>query len=389
MTNHRNRNQGRRDGRQLTDREAFGIRVNQRARPQCEELLGSKAGRQVAQRITMAILSSMQAARDPSGFFHCTDLSLSSCIALSAQTRLMPGGPYPAVYLVPQAPRRGAPPELQWRITTRGIAILAARNGFGVRAVPVGANDFLQVSLGEVVEHNGDPGYWPVDLSEIAGVAVIVRDLEHGHDVIRAWVPLDVIVRRRDMARTDKMWREWPIEMAQKTAIKYAMARGIIPLDSPELATALTEEIGDAVIEGTARAVEQLPERGRELPQRQAPALPDNGPTFDEFEHARPEERERVAAGAPPVVDAQVEAPVDPQAPTGDQTLAQVKADCARLESQLHGAAVSDIREKFGPPGTESVTSWKGRITAATEYRDALQSELDAEAKRIGAGGAS
>ena len=284
------------------------------------------------------------------------------------------------MYLVPQAPRKGAPPELQWRITTRGIAILAARNGFGVRAVPVGADDFLQVSLGEVVEHNGDPGYWPTDLSEIAGVAVVVRDLEHGHDVIRAWVPLDVIMRRRDMARTAGMWREWPIEMAQKTAIKYAMARGIIPLDSPELATALTEEVADTVIDTTARTVDRMADqRGR---QNAAPALPDNGPPIDDLEDARPPDRVTVEAG-------EAVETVAPVATNNGPTLAEVKAACALLEKKLLASAVSDLRERTGPPGNESVTAWRGRMSAAVEYRKALQAELHAEADRVGASGMS
>jgi recombinational DNA repair protein RecT len=38
------------------------------------------------------------------------------------------------------------------------------------------------------------------------------------------------------------VWKAWPIEMAQKTAIKWACARGYVPIQSIEMATALAAD---------------------------------------------------------------------------------------------------------------------------------------------------
>lgn len=226
-----------------TPEQQFGARVAKIAKQQCERLLGTEAGAQAAQRITMAILATMQNARDPKYVQQCTDLSIATCIALSAQTRLLPGGPFPPVYLVPQAARKGEAPSLQWRLNHRGIGILAYRAGFVIRAVPVRNADFLRVSLGEVVDHREvEDGEWPTTLDDIKGVAVVVRDLARNADVARAFVPRAVIERRRAKARDLDIWTTWPIEMAQGAAIRYLLARGSVPIDSAELAVALATE---------------------------------------------------------------------------------------------------------------------------------------------------
>jgi len=272
-----------------TPDQAFAARVSRMARQQCERLLGTQEGQQAAQRITMSILGAMQSARDPSAFHTCTDLSLANCIALSAQTRLMPGGPNPTVYLVPQSARRGEPPELQWRITHRGIAVLAYRAGFGIRAVPVQNDEFLRISLGEVVEHVGSAADWPRSLDEIQGIAVVVRDLDRSADVVRAWVPRQVIEARRAKSRMSDRgpWRDWPVEMAQGAAIRYLMSRGQIPLDSPELSVALAEDHADIIdATSTTKSTHSTPAptttTGMDaLAAHVAPALPDHGEVVD------------------------------------------------------------------------------------------------------------
>lgn len=278
------------DTNQLTPERAFAARVSRSAGVQCQRLLGTERGAQAAQRITMSILGAMQSARDPSAIARCSEASIANCIALSAQTGLLPGGPNPTVYLVPQSG------DLQWRITHRGIAVLAYRAGFALRVVPVASSDFLRVSLGEVVEHDGTTSEWPSSLEEVAGFAVCVRDRATGQDVARAWVPRKIIeARRRKSRQADKgPWAEWPIEMGMGAAIRYVMSRGMLPIDSPELSAALAPEV-----EEPQRHREQAPAAQVEPPQAPA-ALLEDGPPTHELAPEAVRERETVPARSEP-----------------------------------------------------------------------------------------
>lgn len=209
---------------------------------QLRATLKSDAGKEAARRLTMAFASSCRAAKDPSDFMACTQASVLTAIATSVAAGLYPGGPNPSVYLVPQRARRGEQPELQWRITHRGLCILASRAGFGIIAVPVGLDDKLEVSFGEVSTHSTDPTSWPDDLEDLIGVIVVVKRLVDGKNIGRFWTPLGLILKRKATSRYGAVWKAWPIEMALKTAIKFHSSRGHIPMDSPELTAAMSAD---------------------------------------------------------------------------------------------------------------------------------------------------
>lgn len=282
------------------EQEFFG-RVSAMATRQLTHILGTDAGKKAAYTIATAMLSAMRTSKNPRAFLEVTEASIADCIATSYETGLNPGGPNAVVYLVPQAPRQGAQPELQWRITHRGLAILAARAGFGVLAVPVARTDHLQVAFGEATEHDADPAAWPERLEDLLGCILVVRRISDGLVIARPWMPMAAIDQRRQKARDQGVWQAWPIEQAQKTVIKWGFARGYVPIDSPELREALSADNRGEIIETTAvtvgtgsepRGMEALGVRRRE-PER--PALPDHGPGVDyTAEAARLNERERV-----------------------------------------------------------------------------------------------
>lgn len=206
---------------------------------QLKSTLSTEAGREAARRLHGAFVTACRQARKPADFLAVSEASVASAIAASASTGLYPGGATPAVYLVPQRARKGERPELQWRITHRGLCILASRAGFGIVAVPVGRDDVLEVSFGEVITHRADPAAWPQTIDELVGVIVCVKRLSDGRAIGRFWTPAGLIDQRRATARNDSVWKAWPIEMAVKTAIKFHNARGSIPMESAELRTAL------------------------------------------------------------------------------------------------------------------------------------------------------
>lgn len=225
-----------------TIEQAWAQRIQQTAQRQLAARLGTEEGKRAAQSVVMAYLAAMTSARDPSAYLACSDASVAACVATSIDTGLHPGGPNPTVYLVPQASRRGEQPQLQWRITHRGLAILAARAGYAISAPAVGISDRVKVSLGEVIEHEADPAAWPESMGDLLGCALVVRRLDDGIVLCRAWLPRAAILQRRAKARDKGIWDEWPLEQAWKTTIKWGAARGLIPMDSPEMRAALAAD---------------------------------------------------------------------------------------------------------------------------------------------------
>jgi len=213
---------------------ARGFRTNVEglARNMLAEILGSKEGRQAAAQVGLAFGAAVRSAKDPSALYKCSPESVGSAVAMSALTQLMPGGPAPAVWLVPKGG------ELQWWLSHRGIATLCLRAGYQVLPVPVHINDHFVVSFGEVEEH--EPNDWPESLGELAGVYVTVRKLSDGLVLCRPWVPQGAIMRRRKGA--GPVWNAWPIEMAQKTAIRWCLSRGLLPIQGMEINLALGAE---------------------------------------------------------------------------------------------------------------------------------------------------
>ncbi len=315
--------------------------------------IGDKsAATKAAARVAAAFHAAMRATRDPSAFERCTEASIVDCIGTSYETDLYPGGPNPVCYLVPQAPRAGATPELQWRITHRGLAALSQRAGFTIRAIPIDKRDRFVVSFGEVTEHTASPDSWPRSLDDLAGICVVVQQVG-GAVLVRGWVPTPLIRQRMAKARDKGVWQEWPVEMAQKTAIKYAAARGELVSDSPELRAALEADVrGDAVDHGMDTA--DLVAASRTIPR----ALPDNGPPVDfTAENERLNRRERV------VIEAQADEPAaQATAPTLTPTQAQiVAAVTSRGMARVHAESF------LGKPASDW-TAKDGKI---------LQNELD------------
>lgn len=221
-----------------TPEQQFAVLVRNTALKQMSELLGSEKGQKAAQAVTMAFLAAMKSSKDPGAFLRADPSSIAACVAMSAQTDLFPGGPNPVVYLVPQSG------EIQWRITHRGLCVLAARAGYNVMAVPVGSSDHIVVGFGEATEHRADPANHVDSLEDLVGVIVVVRRNGDGDVLTRAWVPRAVIEKRRGVSRMSNKgpWKDWPVEMAQKTAILYTAARGSLPVDTSAIRAAIEAE---------------------------------------------------------------------------------------------------------------------------------------------------
>lgn len=224
--------------RQPSNLASFRGDVEKFAATYLARLLGSEAGQRAGARVGLAFTAAVRAAKNPDALMSCSRESVATAVAMSALTNLMPGGPAPAIWLVPKGK------ELQWWLSHRGVTTLCLRAGYQVLAVAVHVADSVRIEFGEVVEHT------PCDesaatLKDLAGVYLTVRRLESGIVLCRPWVSIRDIEKRQAKALTRDIWNAWPVEMAQKTAIKWAISRGLLPIEGLELNLALAGEPED------------------------------------------------------------------------------------------------------------------------------------------------
>ena len=230
---------------------------------------------EAATRVALAFDAARAAARNPGDFDACSAESKALCVADCMITGLMPGGPNADAWLIP----RGG--KLTFMPSHRGLQRLANRAGYHTIPTPVHVEDDLKVYAGEVEHHETDPRRYPASLDQMQGVIVRVKDLQRGHILGDYWVPLDVITTRRDAKdfRGRKMagnvWSSWPVEMALKTAVKWAFARGLVPARSEAITAALAAE------QRNAEAVANADARERSRTRLDAFMAPPEPPAID------------------------------------------------------------------------------------------------------------
>lgn len=216
-------------GKPATARDAksvFSDRVSSMANRFMGELMDSEQAKRSAGRIALAIRAAMAYSPD---VVTCSIESVGYCVAMCALTELMPGGPMPHVYLIPR--RAKGAMELQWQISWRGMTELARRAGWRIRAITVDKDDVFTVRRGlhEDLVHEPDPDRSPT-YETLRGVYVVAT--HPTEPAAWEWVPKALIERRRQVSQSRSgPWTEWAVEMAQKTAIRYALGRGLVPLD--------------------------------------------------------------------------------------------------------------------------------------------------------------
>ena len=202
---------------QLSKRAEFSATVTRLANSFLSDLVGPDQLQQAAGRLALAL---RQASAANPRIAECDPASIAECIAKSALTDLMPGGVKPLVYLIP---RKG---RLEWQVSARGLAALAERAGWrSVVARPVHTADTYEVSMGtdECIIHHPS-GEWPERLDDCKAFYVVGIHATGMRVVVH--VPMGVIARRRKASQSDNVWSQWPIEMAQKTAVGWAISRG-------------------------------------------------------------------------------------------------------------------------------------------------------------------
>jgi len=214
--------------------------ISIRAKAQCG-LLGVSDAEAVAVSgaVIAAILTATATAKDGGAAIRaCSEDSIATCIAASIRTRLLPGGRYAPVYLVP---RRGA---LVWSINHLGLLALAARDGIEVRAIPVHRDDTLTVDkIAAICTLDSSPDAWANSAETLRGVIVAVAPMDGVGRQHQHWVPLPVIERARSASQIkgDGPWATDYAAMACAAAIRAITARGALRMGA-HLGSALAYE---------------------------------------------------------------------------------------------------------------------------------------------------
>lgn len=194
------------------------------ARRTLTQMLGEEEGKKRAAQFAAAFSAS--SAANPA-IQACNPQSVAAALVNSIITGILPGGPAPGCYLIPKG---GA---LQWWLNHRGMIALAKRAGQRVQVRPIFPGDVFTAHDDETGIHFRYENAHPPEAESyksLVEVVVIVRD-ESGNLLDMHRCSKGYIEQCRNAKGAGPVWSNWPLEMAYKTAIKSAVARGVLMLD--------------------------------------------------------------------------------------------------------------------------------------------------------------
>lgn len=224
-----------------TPMQKYGGMVESVAAKELTRIFTGKDGAKAAAQVALAFRSAVAQAENPDALTGCSEQSIAMCVANSARYRLLPGGANPPVYLVPKGG------HLQWWANHRAYCELAKRSGYYVECKPHFTFDEFSITYGLNPDLVHKPGQGEQTWDALVGVYVVVYSLSprggRGEFLDMIDMPKSEIQKRRSNAQTQKVWNAWPIPQAMKTAIKAAVARGMIVFneEAREAATADAE----------------------------------------------------------------------------------------------------------------------------------------------------
>lgn len=237
--------------------EQWKLMVADKARRAIASMLTGDRAKQAYGRILVAMSSAALTSPD---IMRCSEASIVRAIAMSALTGIMPGGAMAKCYLIPKKIKQQW--ELQWWANHRALKGFANAAGWDVSCTPVHEDDSFDIE-NDVITHRPNPDRNP-DFKTLRGFVVRAWPFAHPESKTARFVNRQTIDERR--AKSDSKdsdwspWNNWFLEMAEKTALKYAAARGLFPLD--DAADYINDEAPPLAVQGQHQA----------LPQQAAPS---------------------------------------------------------------------------------------------------------------------
>ena len=236
--------------------------------------------------------------------------SIRTVVMTCLETGLYIGTYQPHAWAIPRMEKGKM--RLNWQASARGLAFLAHRAGYtlAVDLVMVGDKAVIlhpQGTYERTITADWRPaqtGNMPIlelvtprggdIMDRLAGALIVARD-ESARVVNWRWCGIDEIRRRRAVSKSGNIWNDWPAEMAEKTAIIYAISRGICPTTT-ELRSVLEHDAEDT-IDVSAETVRPAPSAVPEPRQIAAPPIVDDFAPEEEEErrqHREPSPREKL-----------------------------------------------------------------------------------------------
>jgi len=130
--------------------------------------------------------------------------------------------------------------RMNWQLSWRGMLSLAKRAGWDVRCYTVHRDEAFELTYEPEprVNYRPNPDVAVTKWDELRGCVVYATNRDRGLTEAM-WVPRAIIEARRDASegykygqeKRNSVWHLWPIEMAMKAAIRYAVSRGLVPMD--------------------------------------------------------------------------------------------------------------------------------------------------------------
>lgn len=193
----------------------------------------SVSAKDLQRSIDGVMLAYRHAAIANADLMSCVPSSIARAVALSAMHNLRPGGPLPDVYLLPQ--RMNGQLHCDWRISWRGYVTLCARAGWRVTVELVFDGDDFEWTAGLFPDLKHTPALDCAESYEQLRCAYVVarridRPQERPVFMVVSRATLDAR-RAASPSRNSGPWQQWPLEMARKAAIRYAIQRGLVALD--------------------------------------------------------------------------------------------------------------------------------------------------------------
>lgn len=268
--------------RAMTSHGPFRESVLKVAEGTLVKALGEAEGKRKAVQFTLAFQATAQA--NPK-IFDASPEQAGRALAMCMLTDLLPGGNHPQVWIIPKGGK------LNCWIAPHGYRELARRSGTFLLEIPVprGHESGMEERVARCAEGGvfiPRPGEHVERLEGLAGFYLIVRDAV-GARV--EWLPLAEVLKRR--AASDSLnsqyspWKNWPMEMARKTALKWAFNRGLVAME-PAIREAVSMETEDEVA--------ALPEPATEHERADMLGLPDDvDAEFEDMRGFEPEEGDR------------------------------------------------------------------------------------------------
>ena len=238
-----------------TPAQKYGSLIEAIANKELTRIFTGKDGAAAAAGVALAFRSAVAQSEQPDALLNCSPTSIAMCVANSARYRILPGGSNPGVYLVPKGGQLG------WWLSHRGMCALVERTGKHLDVKPVYTFDRFEVEYGLNPRMVHVPGKGEKTWGNLAGVAVIVRDINTGRAIDMLYMDREEIGERRKSAGTQKVWNAWPIPQAMKTAIKYAIARGMVVLDEETRGALEDDAESSDIIDTTATVVQSAAAR--------------------------------------------------------------------------------------------------------------------------------